>query len=159
MSSKKRAIALPLPNVRHPANRHITVAISKASEHSHHSSYHSFITPSTPPVVASNSNVNKRSNNLAPSAFPEALPNAIDALILNEKLLKWFDSVKESRGMPWRVEQDVTTLSKTQLSQRGYEVWVSEVRPIDFVSLLYSVPTNSAGPTDHAATDASCNRD
>lgn len=121
MSNKRRIPALPAPNLSHPADSFISRAISKTSQHQHDSSYHSFISPSN----RSSSSTKTSAKN---QSFPETLPNAIEALVLNEKLLKWFDTVKESRGMPWRVEVDVNTLSKKELSQRGYEVWVSEVR-------------------------------
>ncbi|RFU81899.1 g-specific adenine glycosylase [Trichoderma arundinaceum] len=48
-------------------------------------------------------------------------------------LLSWFDSVSESRSMPWRkawvdpqMISDATELRKT-LEKRAYEVWISEI--------------------------------
>ena len=45
---------------------------------------------------------------------------------LLEPLLKWFDSKKSARGMPWRKVYDAT-LDKDAKAQRAYEVLVSEI--------------------------------
>ncbi|KAG8989199.1 Mitochondrial carrier protein ymc2 [Tulasnella sp. 427] len=41
-------------------------------------------------------------------------------------LLEWFDSVRDTRGMPWRKEYD-PSLSDEEKAQRAYEVLVSEI--------------------------------
>lgn len=128
MSSKKRITSLPSPNLAHPANALIATALSKHSSHSHSSSYHSFITSPHSilkrGIKSTNGEGKKRA---APPSYPDCLPQPIAALAINEKMLTWFDGVKESRGMPWRVEVDPDKLSKAEGNQRGYEVWISEV--------------------------------
>ncbi|KAH6909645.1 A/G-specific adenine DNA glycosylase [Coprinopsis sp. MPI-PUGE-AT-0042] len=41
-------------------------------------------------------------------------------------LLKWFDTVRDARGMPWRKPFD-RSHTREQFSQRAYEVWISEI--------------------------------
>lgn len=43
-----------------------------------------------------------------------------------EALLTWYDTVKEERSMPWRVDFD-PLWTTAQRSQRAYEVLVSEI--------------------------------
>ncbi|CAK7265091.1 hypothetical protein SEPCBS57363_001411 [Sporothrix epigloea] len=52
-------------------------------------------------------------------------------------LLAWYDSVRTTRGMPWRrdtwlhpeagLAEDATEETRNQLARRAYEVWMSEV--------------------------------
>jgi len=42
--------------------------------------------------------------------------------VLHEKLLEWYDGVKDSRSMPWRKEKEVDKMTKAELTQRAYEV-------------------------------------
>jgi A/G-specific adenine glycosylase len=47
----------------------------------------------------------------------------VDPLPIREKLLTWYASVHEARGMPWRKPYD-PTLNRDQRAQRAYEVSV-----------------------------------
>jgi len=42
--------------------------------------------------------------------------------VIQEKLLDWFEGKREERKMPWRKDVRVDEMSKTERSQRGYEV-------------------------------------
>ncbi|GAA98858.1 hypothetical protein E5Q_05546 [Mixia osmundae IAM 14324] len=50
--------------------------------------------------------------------------------LLHEALLSWYDTVKETRSMPWRKElsrEQLDKLTVVQKGQRAYETWVSEI--------------------------------
>lgn len=41
---------------------------------------------------------------------------------VQRKLLRWYDTVKDDRAMPWRKEVDLASLTRQERNQRGYEV-------------------------------------
>ncbi|KAL0581509.1 hypothetical protein V5O48_000567 [Marasmius crinis-equi] len=45
---------------------------------------------------------------------------------LQDALLKWYYTVRDSRGMPWRKPYN-PTLTPKERAQRAYEVWISEI--------------------------------
>ncbi|KAL0070289.1 hypothetical protein AAF712_002781 [Marasmius tenuissimus] len=45
---------------------------------------------------------------------------------IQDALLQWYSTVRDSRGMPWRKVYD-PNLSAEARSQRAYEVWISEI--------------------------------
>lgn len=113
---------IPKPNLSHPQNSKI-LKIIKSKQHQHSSSYHSFISsPYYPTSNSSSSNGKKRPASSTSGEFPELVENSIEVKILNDKVLNWFESVKESRGMPWRRDVIVGEGTREERSQRGYEV-------------------------------------
>ncbi|KAG8898958.1 hypothetical protein FRC00_002107, partial [Tulasnella sp. 408] len=56
----------------------------------------------------------------------KSLHNVAKVKPLTGGLLEWFDSVRDTRGMPWRKEYD-PSLSEDEKAQRAYEVLVSEI--------------------------------
>ncbi|BGP32748.1 hypothetical protein JCM10296v2_004532 [Rhodotorula toruloides] len=132
---KKSAIVarppLPAPNATHPCASLIPSVLDPASliERPHSASYHAFLTSPYYPTVSSKSEppTKKRKKDSSEPKLPPALDTAIEAVSVQKKLLEWFDGVKEKRGMPWRKEVDPKTLSQKERTQRGYEVWVSEI--------------------------------
>ncbi|KIO30707.1 hypothetical protein M407DRAFT_20236 [Tulasnella calospora MUT 4182] len=56
----------------------------------------------------------------------KSLHNGAKVKPLTGSLLEWFDSVRDTRGMPWRKEYD-PSLSEDEKAQRAYEVLVSEI--------------------------------
>lgn len=107
---------LPPPNTSHPCASQIAHALSSSRAHS--SSYHSFLTSSylstAPPL--------KKKGTKAPPILPPLVDAPIEAIVLQKKVLRYYDGVKEGRGMPWRKEVDLEGLDKAERSQRGYEV-------------------------------------
>ncbi|ORY37173.1 DNA glycosylase, partial [Leucosporidium creatinivorum] len=113
----------PPPNESHPARAQIPTALTQG--HPHSSSYHSFITSPYFPTPSSSAPPKKRAR-VAPSV-PDLVESPLQAHVLHEKLLAWYDGVKESRSMPWRKEKEVEKMSREERTQRAYEVWVSEI--------------------------------
>ncbi|CAK7271171.1 hypothetical protein SEPCBS119000_004464 [Sporothrix epigloea] len=85
---------------------------------------------------------------IQPTCWPPERTHAIDyhrPLLLDgsfgrkarDALLVWYDSVRATRGMPWRrdawlrpeagLAKDATEEARNQLALRAYEVWMSEV--------------------------------
>ncbi|KAK6910252.1 A/G-specific adenine glycosylase [Kwoniella mangroviensis CBS 8507] len=53
--------------------------------------------------------------------------HSVDEIVKSQKdLLDWFESCRETRGMPWRKRYD-SELIMEEKGQRAYEIWVSEV--------------------------------
>lgn len=109
---------LPPPNESHPSRSQIRAALTQG--HPHCSSYHSFITSRYFPTPSTSSSGKKRAR-VAPT-LPELVESPLEARVLHEKLLAWYDGVKELRAMPWRKEKEVDKMSKSELTQRAYEV-------------------------------------
>ncbi|BGP25269.1 A/G-specific adenine DNA glycosylase [Rhodotorula toruloides] len=131
---KSAAVArppLPAPNATHPCASLLPTVLNPTSlnERPHPASYHAFLTSLYYPKISSDSEppTKKRKKDSSQPKLPPALDTAIQAVIVQQKLLAWFDGVKEKRGMPWRKEVDPKTLPQKERTQRGYEVWVSEV--------------------------------
>ena len=114
----KSAPILP-PNDTHPARGLISAALTAG--HPHPASYHSFITSRFLPQSEDSQPPKKRART-AQRALPELLESPLDAIVLQKKLLAWYDTVKDTRSMPWRKEVTPSELSKAARSQRGYEV-------------------------------------
>ncbi|BGP08753.1 Adenine DNA glycosylase [Rhodotorula toruloides] len=136
MPPKKKSAAiarppLPVPNATHPCASLIPSVLDPASliERPHPASYHAFLTSPYYPIASPSSEppTKKRKKDSSEPKLPPALDSAIEAAVVQKKLLAWFDGVKEKRGMPWRKEVDPKTLSQKDRTQRGYEVWVSEI--------------------------------
>ncbi|KAI5476621.1 A/G-specific adenine glycosylase [Pseudohyphozyma bogoriensis] len=131
-SSSSRSSKIAPPNASHPAARAglIDAALS-SRQHAHPASYHSFISSKylSPPTSSSSA----RGKRPPPSPLAPPLPDAIPASVVQERLIRWFEGVKTDRGMPWRKDVDARIAEKdggmttAQRSQRGYEVWVSEI--------------------------------
>lgn len=116
--------SIPKPNLNHPQNSKI-LKIINSKQHLHSSSYHSFISSPyypTSSTSSSSSNGKKRPVSSTTGEFSELVKNSIEVKVLNDKVLNWFNLVKESRGMPWRKEVLVGEGTKEERSQRGYEV-------------------------------------
>lgn len=120
-TSSTKTAPIPPANASHPARHLIPAAL--APGHPHSSSYHSFITSTFYPtnIPASTPPLKKRARTAAP-ALPELLEAPLEARVLHEKLLGWYDTVKESRAMPWRKDVEVESMSRKERSQRAYEV-------------------------------------
>ncbi|GAA5910346.1 hypothetical protein JCM5296_000564 [Sporobolomyces johnsonii] len=136
MPPRKKALSastapLPSPNLSHPCASLLpaVLASSTLADRPHSASYHCFFTsPYYPsPTLPASSPPPKKKRKKEEPALPKALDEAIDAKVLQRKLLGWFDGVKESRGMPWRKEVVPADLTVEERAQRGYEVWVSEI--------------------------------
>lgn len=131
MPPKKKSAAvarqpLPAPNATHPCASLLPAVLDPASlaERPHPASYHAFLTSPYYPTASSTSEppTKKRKKDSSEPKLPPALDTAIEAAVVQRKLLGWFDGVKEKRGMPWRKEVDPKTLSQKERTQRGYEV-------------------------------------
>jgi A/G-specific adenine glycosylase len=140
MPAKKKtsttpAVALPPPNTLHPCAALLPSVLSPSSLSSgsrpHPASYHSFLSSPffpTPSTSSSNrteeppSKKRKTSSKVEQPKLPPLLETASDVEETQKRLLEWYDSVKEGRGMPWRKEVKVEQLSREERSQRGYEV-------------------------------------
>ncbi|GAA5971129.1 hypothetical protein JCM11641_004156 [Rhodosporidiobolus odoratus] len=123
--------SLPPPSATHPCAALLPsiVAPSCLPERPHPASYHTFLSspfypgatsvPAAPPP--------KKRKKTDEPALPPLLDCAIEAAVVQKKLLEWFETVKGARGMPWRKDVDPAELSREERAQRGYEVWVSEI--------------------------------
>ncbi|KAK4052013.1 hypothetical protein OIO90_004543 [Microbotryomycetes sp. JL221] len=122
----KPAQSVPKPNISHPVANLVPFALQQA--HAHPLSYHAFLksryTPQSEPSTATKG---KRKASSMSTGLQNAVPNAVEASVVQRKLLLWFDGVKDTRGMPWRKEVDPAKLSEAEQTQRAYEVWVSEI--------------------------------
>lgn len=135
MPPKKKAvqatarIPLPQPNLWHPCASLLPSALASSTlaDRPHPPSYHCFVTspfsPSTPPTTDEPPRKRSRVSSAA-AKLPPALDAAIEAVVLQQKLLTWFDDVKEKRGMPWRKEINPNTLTRKEKNRRGYEASV-----------------------------------
>ncbi|GAA6051115.1 hypothetical protein JCM3770_004722 [Rhodotorula araucariae] len=117
---------LPVPNDAHPCATLLSDALTSLPARPHPPSYHTFLTSPFYPPPASPPPPSKRKRAAAP-AIPPAHEGALEADVVQRKVLRWFDGVKGARGMPWRKEVDPASLSEDERTQRGYEVWVSEI--------------------------------
>ncbi|BGP40808.1 hypothetical protein JCM10450v2_004811 [Rhodotorula kratochvilovae] len=131
MPPRKKASAapsapLPPPNDAHPCAAQVPAALASLPVRPHPASYHTFLTSPFYPAPGSPPPAKKRKRAAAP-ALPLALDGAIDAEVVQRKVLTWFDGVRGKRGMPWRKDVDPASLSEEERTQRGYEVWVSEI--------------------------------
>ncbi|GAA6003037.1 hypothetical protein JCM10207_001957 [Rhodosporidiobolus poonsookiae] len=138
MPPRKKAVAvpskpLPPPNTAHPCASLLPTVLSTSSlpDRPHSASYHTFLSspfyPSTSRTPSGSEPPTKKRKKADEPTLPPLLDEAIDAGVVQRKLLSWFDGVKETRGMPWRKEVYPAALSKEERAQRGYEVWVSEI--------------------------------
>ncbi|GAA5826449.1 hypothetical protein JCM11251_002375 [Rhodosporidiobolus azoricus] len=142
MPPKKKSASAPLkklppPNLAHPCAAFLPTALSSStfSERPHPASYHTFLSsPFYPSVTRTSSSADeppaKRKKKDAEPALPPLLNEgkaAIEASVVQRKLLEWYDERKEKRGMPWRKEVRLEEMSREEKSQRAYEVWVSEI--------------------------------
>ncbi|KWU41321.1 DNA glycosylase [Rhodotorula sp. JG-1b] len=123
---------LPQPSQTHPCASLLPSALAPSTftDRPHPPAYHCFVTsPYYPSTSRTTDEPPKKRSKASASApkLPAALDTAIDAVVLQQKLLTWFDTVKEKRGMPWRKDIDPKTLSRKEKNRRGYEVWVSEI--------------------------------
>ncbi|KAL8277243.1 hypothetical protein RQP46_010312 [Phenoliferia psychrophenolica] len=107
---------LPSANLSHPSSSFLPGAL--AAGRPHPPTYHTFISSPFYPSTAST-----KGKKAAP-ALPSLAANPIPVKVVQQKVLKWYDGVKEGRGMPWRKEVVIGELSTTQKTQRGYEVWI-----------------------------------
>lgn len=140
MPPKKKASATPavalLPlNTLHPCAALLPSVLSPSSLSSgsrpHPASYHSFLRSPFFPIPSTSSSSRteeppskkrKTSSKVEEPKLPPLLESASDVEETQRRLLEWYDSVKEGRGMPWRKEVKVEQLSREERSQRGYEV-------------------------------------
>ncbi|KAM0786380.1 hypothetical protein ACM66B_001848 [Microbotryomycetes sp. NB124-2] len=121
-AATKATAPIPSTNVGHPIASQIASALQRGRPHN--LSYHAFIKSRHTPSTSTNKKHNSQAKN---TGLDEPVENAIEAVVLQRKLLKWFDACRTSRGMPWRKDVDPATLSDKDKSQRAYEVWVSEI--------------------------------
>lgn len=143
---------VPPPNETHPARSQIPSALTQG--HPHSSSYHSFVTsryfPSPSASTASNG---KKRARVAP-ALAELVDSPLEAHVLHEKLLEWYDGVKESRSMPWRKEKEVDKMSKSERTQRAYEVNCAANLTVEHIADHSIASSIGMGLRDYAAADA-----
>ncbi|KAL2115258.1 hypothetical protein VTJ04DRAFT_10921 [Mycothermus thermophilus] len=99
--------------------------------------------PQPPPLAAAtttnsnaiNSNHNNNNNNLPPASLPHRhhpqpyhTPLLLSSPSSRTALLEWFTARQSVRLMPWRKPfTPPSSLSRSALSRRAYEVWISEV--------------------------------
>ncbi|KAK4050309.1 hypothetical protein OIV83_003630 [Microbotryomycetes sp. JL201] len=110
------------PNTNHPSAAELASALQRGRPHS--LAYHAFLKSTHTPLHRSETS--KKKQNTA-TGLEQPVDDAIDAVVVQRKLLAWYDTVKTTRGMPWRIDVDPEALSDEQRSQRAYEVWVSEI--------------------------------
>ncbi|BGP16879.1 hypothetical protein JCM10213_007326 [Rhodosporidiobolus nylandii] len=139
MPPKKKAAAaaprrLPPPNDSHPCASLLPSVLADPSlaDRPHPGSYHTFLSSPLYPSHTlgtrdSSPPPKKRKKKDDEPKLPPLLEGALDASIVQRKLLSWFDGVRDTRGMPWRKDVDPAALSAEERAQRGYEVWVSEI--------------------------------
>ncbi|GAA5890719.1 hypothetical protein JCM8208_004972 [Rhodotorula glutinis] len=132
MPPRKKATAaparpLPRPNTAHPCASQLDVALAPSSlpARPHAASYHCFLSSPYYPAPPSPSPAKKRKK--AEPTLPPAVDGALEAEVVQQKLLGWFDGVRATRGMPWRKDVDPASMDEDERTQRGYEVWVSEI--------------------------------
>ncbi|GAA5853736.1 hypothetical protein JCM5353_003452 [Sporobolomyces roseus] len=117
ISTSTPSAPLPPPNESHPSFSQLSSTLSNLPSRPHSISYHQFFTSSTS----------------APPKKKQKLANGTDSeekwevQMIQEKLLDWFEGKREERNMPWRKDVRVEEMNKKEKSQRGYEVWVSEI--------------------------------
>jgi hypothetical protein len=114
------AVSLPPPNTAHPQASLIPAALG--ASHPHPSSYHSFLNSPFFPAASSSDSTTKKRSKSSPPSLPALIDKPVEARVLHEKLLAWFDRVKESRAMPWRKQVNLDEMSQEERTQRGYEV-------------------------------------
>lgn len=105
----------PLPNLAHPSNDYIPLALRKGSQHAHAAEYHNVFDGTT------TSSHDDGETGMAGDAKGSKTKKQRERTVV-VKLLSWFDGVKTGRGMPWRKELDPSTLDEPARGQRGYEV-------------------------------------
>ncbi|GAA5881161.1 hypothetical protein JCM8547_005264 [Rhodosporidiobolus lusitaniae] len=134
MPPKKKATssatkALPPTNTTHPCASFLPSVLAPASlpDRPHPASYHTFLSSPFFPSTRSASPPPKKRKKSDEPKLPPPCEGAIEASVVQRKLSAWYDTVKESREMGWRKEVDPAKLSDEERSQRGYEVWVSEI--------------------------------
>ncbi|GAA5896460.1 hypothetical protein JCM6882_001019 [Rhodosporidiobolus microsporus] len=139
MPPKKKAAAaaprkLPPPNLSHPCSSLLPAALDRSTlpHRPHPASYHCFLSspfyPSSSRALSSSDEPPAKRKKKDEPALPPLLEDAaIEASVVQRKLLAWFDEIKEKRGMPWRKEVRLEEMTKEEKSQRAYEVWVSEI--------------------------------
>ncbi|GAA5844513.1 hypothetical protein JCM9279_006329 [Rhodotorula babjevae] len=132
MPPRKKAAAaaprpLPRPNTAHPCAPQLEASLAPSSlpARPHAASYHAFLTSPYYPAPPSPSPAKKRKK--TEPTLPPAVDGALEAEVVQQKLLGWFDNVRATRGMPWRKDVDPAMMDEAERTQRGYEVWVSEI--------------------------------
>ncbi|GAA6043599.1 hypothetical protein JCM8097_008279 [Rhodosporidiobolus ruineniae] len=128
------AAPLPAPNASHPCAALLPAALSPSSlaDRPHSASYHAFLRSPFYPTPSSKRDTSpppakRKKKAAAEDVLPPLLETAIDAAAVQRKLLAWFDTVKDTRGMPWRKEVNPAQQTDEERAQRAYEVWVSEI--------------------------------
>ncbi|GAA5964985.1 hypothetical protein JCM3765_004817 [Sporobolomyces pararoseus] len=122
------AAPVPPPDASHPCYTLLPATLADLPTRPHSPSYHVFFEPtlrssktresSTPPPKKKQKKTEE---------IPSPLEGAWEAERVQKKLLKWFDEKREERKMPWRKDVVPNEMTKKERSQRGYEVWVSEI--------------------------------
>ncbi|GAA5936490.1 A/G-specific adenine glycosylase [Sporobolomyces koalae] len=114
------AVPLPPPNTLHPCHSTLASVLGDLPDRSHPPSYHLFYRTSGSP--------RKKAKTASKyGELPDPIKHAWEVERVQHKLLTWFEARREHRGMPWRKDNRPHELSKKDRSQRGYEVWVSEI--------------------------------
>jgi hypothetical protein len=150
---------LPQPNQAHPCASLLPSALAPSTftDRPHPPAYHCFVTsPYYPRTARTTDEPPKKRSKASTSApkLPPALDTAIDAVVLQQKLLTWFDGVKDKRGMPWRKDIDPNTLSRKEKNRRGYEV---KLRLPSLAALAHEMLINSS-PNRSGSPRSCCNR-
>ncbi|GAA5828933.1 hypothetical protein JCM3766R1_003871 [Sporobolomyces carnicolor] len=118
------AAPLPKPNAEHPCHPLLCSTTADLATRSHPPAYHVFFNStasrasSPPPKKKQKKNEDK---------LPAAIEYAWEPQRIQDKLIQWFDGRREDRKMPWRKDVVPSKMTKKERSQRGYEVWVSEI--------------------------------
>lgn len=149
---------LPQPNQAHPCASLLPSALAPSTftDRPHSPAYHCFITSPYYPSTSRTTDEPPKKRSKASSSVPKlpaALDTAIDAVVLQQKLLSWFDGVKEKRGMPWRKDLDPNTLSRKEKNRRGYEVKLRLPTLRDSPECLSNLSPNRSG-----SAKSCCNR-
>ncbi|GAA5905812.1 A/G-specific adenine glycosylase [Sporobolomyces salmoneus] len=128
---KSTTVAAPLrpPNTSHPCYSHLASSLADLPMRPHSASYHVFFDalPGPSTTRASSPPPKKKQKKKSEEKLAGSVEGAWKAERIQKKLVKWFDERREDRKMPWRSDVVPSEMSRKERSQRGYEVWVSEI--------------------------------
>ncbi|GAA6012913.1 hypothetical protein JCM11491_006223 [Sporobolomyces phaffii] len=117
------AAPLPPPNSSHPCYALLATSTGDLPARPHTPRSHVFFRPLSGRAAAAPPKKKQKKTD----ELPPASDGAWDAARIQSKLLRWFDARRGERTMPWRKDGVPSDMTRKERSQRGYEVWVSEI--------------------------------
>ncbi|GAA6063376.1 hypothetical protein JCM10212_000315 [Sporobolomyces blumeae] len=124
---------LPPPDLSHPCASLLPTVLDPESLplRPHPASYHVFLrsegATSTRRRDVQPPKKKKAKQTHAGTVLADPVEGAWTVKRVQDKLLAWFEGKREGRGMPWRKDGRPEDMTREERSQRGYEVWVSEI--------------------------------